>query len=61
MNVDPFADDLARLGWILWLPRPGGPTTGLIRCCSLHRMAPASGLPVSAASEDEIYLAEPCH
>jgi hypothetical protein len=47
--------------WILSLPRPGGPVTGLIRCCSLHRMAPASGLPISAASGDEIDLAEPCH
>jgi hypothetical protein len=28
---------LPRLGWILSLPRPGGPATGLIRCCSLHR------------------------
>ena len=35
--------------------------TGPIRCCSLHRMAPASGLPVSAASDDENDLAEPCH
>jgi hypothetical protein len=56
MNVDPFADDLATLGLELIVAEAGWAQSVAARCIGW----PASGQPVSAASDDEIDLAEPC-
>ena len=61
MNVDPFADDLATLGLDLIVAEAGWARHGPNPLLLVASDGPASGQSVSAASDDEIDLAEPCH
>jgi Protein involved in formate dehydrogenase formation len=61
MNVDPFADDLATLGLDLIVAKAGWARHAPNPLLLVASDGPASCQPVSAASGDEIYLAEPYH